>query len=99
VFLYTVKPGPANQSYGLQVARLAGIPQDVIAAANRKLLNLEAHYGEDPSIESKTSGQLRLFEPPCGHEVLNALLANVDPDDTTPQRALELLYQIKRLMY
>jgi DNA mismatch repair protein MutS len=55
VFLYAVRPGPASQSYGLQVARLAGVPDTVIEAAATRLRQLEAHYGEDRELLPGTS--------------------------------------------
>ena len=99
VFLHAVKPGPANQSYGLQVAALAGVPRQVIKRARRYLLELEnsQHSGaENPQ------GQLALAvssaaEAEVEEDALRALLEDVDPDTLTPREALELLYQLKRL--
>lgn len=93
VFLHALKDGPANQSYGLQVAALAGIPQAVIAAARRKLQQLEetaqARYPTPPD-------QLRLFEAsPCPPALKR--LRGLDPDDLTPRQALKLLYELKAL--
>jgi DNA mismatch repair protein MutS len=96
VFLYSVKPGPASQSYGLQVAKLAGIPRRVIEDARTKLLELEnqASYREDAR-----SNQLPLFDAPGSTEpsALEGALFEVDPDRLTPREALELLYELKKL--
>jgi DNA mismatch repair protein MutS len=89
VFLHSVKPGPANQSYGLQVAQLAGVPADVIKLAKNKLIELE-----NQSISSHNeSGQFEMF---CDrpHPVIEKLL-ELDIDDLSPKAALELLYRLK----
>ncbi len=93
VFLHAVKEGPANQSYGLQVAQLAGVPKSVIKVARKRLRQLE---GESKS-RTGPSPQLGLplYEPePQPHPVLR-LLSNIEPDSVTPRQALELLYQMK----
>lgn len=97
VFLHAVEEGPASQSYGLQVAQLAGVPGAVIRNARRKLADLE----------SAASPQGDLFfgaPPPATVEAtapdarpLVARLATVDPDGLAPREALELLYELKRL--
>ena len=95
VFLHAVEEGPASQSYGLQVAALAGVPGSVTRAAKRYLLQLEE--------QSLTrSGQTDLFAgaPPAPetepHPALD-LLAGVKPDELSPKEALELLYRLKNL--
>ncbi len=95
VFLHAVEEGPASQSYGLQVAALAGVPGNVTRAAKRYLLQLEQ--------QSLTrDGQSDLFagaapEPASEpHPVLD-LLASVKPDELSPKEALELLYKLKNL--
>jgi DNA mismatch repair protein MutS len=102
VFLHAVQSGPASQSYGLQVAQLAGVPQPVIKAARKHLARLEAQALD-------TTPQLDLFALPCAEDedddapaapASNALqdaLADIDPDALTPREALEHLYQLKRL--
>jgi DNA mismatch repair protein MutS len=102
VFLHAVQSGPASQSYGLQVAQLAGVPQPVIKAARKHLARLEAQALD-------TTPQRDLFALPCvepdedtepvaaaSSELLDAL-ADIDPDALTPREALEHLYQLKRL--
>ena len=101
VFLHSVREGPANQSYGLQVAALAGIPKSVTAQARRYLTELER---ERDALRSSTSPQteLPLFVtprdtlPPRDTPVLAALRA-IDPDSVTPRQALDLLFTLKRL--
>ena len=97
VFLYTVEPGPASQSYGLQVAKLAGIPQSVINQAKIKLQELEQLQNRQ-LIERHD--QLPLFQAPSEsekHAELFDLLDEIDPDELTPKQALETLYQIKNI--
>jgi DNA mismatch repair protein MutS len=94
VFLHKVEAGAANQSYGIQVAQLAGIPKSVVAAAKRKLTQLEN------SQFSKNANQPDMFVAnvePVGalqHPVVAELEA-IQPDDLTPKQALELLYVLK----
>lgn len=89
VFLYKVEDGPANQSYGIQVAQLAGIPREVIAAASQKLRQLE-----QPA--AKSAGDKLAAAIPA-HPVI-AHLASVNLDDLSPRQALDLLYQLKSLL-
>ena len=99
VFLHSVKEGPANQSYGLQVAALAGIPKSVTAQARRYLTELER---ERDALRSHSSpqGELPLFAtapvPAQESAVLKALRA-VDPNTLSPRDALDLLYRLKNL--
>ena len=93
VFLHSVEEGPASQSYGLQVAQLAGIPKSVVAAARRKLAQLEQ--------QSLVAGpQVDMFantvkEPePIYHPVISDL-ETIEPDELTPKQALEALYKLK----
>ncbi|HEY0961322.1 MAG TPA: DNA mismatch repair protein MutS [Pseudomonadales bacterium] len=97
VFLHAVKPGPANQSYGLQVAQLAGIPRPVIQQARRKLQQLEKDEGFKSGIAAqKQVLQNDLFASLPGHPALDILDAT-DPDQLTPRQAQELLYRLKDL--
>ncbi len=98
VFLHSVEDGPANQSYGLQVAQLAGVPAGVIRAAKKHLHELEqdgAARGRQPD----------LFAAPVAPEAapaidpeLVATLRALDPDALTPKQALETLYALKKLL-
>jgi DNA mismatch repair protein MutS len=92
IFLHAVKDGPANQSYGLQVAQIAGVPRSVISAARGYLKELEAQQREGPSAQ----GELDLFsqpEPPT-NPVLDILEA-ADPDSLSPREAHALLYALR----
>jgi len=98
VFLHSVKDGPANQSYGLQVAALAGIPKSVIVAARRYLSELERERDALRSSVS-TQNQLPLFAPasaPAHSPVLSALRA-VDPNGLSPREALDLVFRLREL--
>ncbi|MFO1406844.1 MAG: DNA mismatch repair protein MutS [Steroidobacteraceae bacterium] len=94
VFLHAVKDGPANQSYGLQVARLAGVPGHVVADARRYLAELERrdHAGRPESPQ----GQLDLAPPvdPAEAAALAELRA-VDPDTLAPRDALALVFRLR----
>ncbi len=96
VFLHAVRPGPANQSYGLQVASLAGVPGDVIRRARRYLKTLESQQisnAEDPQ------GQLDLAVelPPAGDDPVRKAIDELDPDSMSPREALNALYRLKDL--
>ncbi|MHC1481033.1 DNA mismatch repair protein MutS [Frateuria aurantia] len=100
IFMHAVKPGPANRSFGLQVAALAGLPRSVIADARRTLTELE-RGGTRPA---KDSPQLGLFsqapvaEPlPPEPSAAEQALSDIDPDQLTPRQALEALYRLKDL--
>ena len=107
VFLHAVQDGPASQSYGLQVAQLAGVPQPVIKAARKHLARLEAQALD-------ATPQLDLFAAPVAEEEIGEAPAQtlaaapqddglrdaldaIDPDALTPREALERLYELKRL--
>ena len=96
VFMHAVKDGPANRSFGLQVAALAGLPKSVIADARRTLADLE-HGGQPPAgSHHAISAQLPLFsaaEPSALEQALDAIV----PDALTPREALETLYRLKAL--
>jgi len=96
VFLHEIQPGPASRSYGIQVARLAGMPSAVLSHARHALASLEA--GADAS-----KVQVDLFSPPplqddVGPSPLQAKLAEIDPDKLSPRDALDALYQLKKLL-
>lgn len=96
IFLHAVKPGPASQSYGLQVASLAGVPADVIVQAKQKLQQLEQQAYRPQQSEAGLQ-QLDLFSVSEQHPAI-AFLDEIDPDTLSPKQALELLYQLKRLI-
>ena len=94
IFMHSVKEGPANQSYGLQVAALAGVPKQVIEAAKQRLFELEQQSALD-SEAHQPDHQMGLFHQET-HPVLEKL-ESVKPDELSPKEALELLYQLKGL--
>ncbi len=99
VFLHAVKGGPANQSYGLQVAQLAGVPRAVIQQARKRLQELEEASLHDSATAGSNPGnqtQMSLFSPDPAHPALDAL-AEVEPDELSPREALEALYRLKAL--
>ena len=100
VFMHAVKDGPADRSFGLQVAALAGLPKAVIRDARGRLAELEARRHDAPvaaplSAENLDQPQqFGLFAPSSA--ALEAL-AGIDPDELTPKQALEALYRLKAL--
>ncbi|SNR76715.1 DNA mismatch repair protein MutS [Methylobacillus rhizosphaerae] len=99
VFLHNVEDGPASQSYGLQVAQLAGIPRSVVNAARRKLVQLE----QSQVAQQATAWQGDMFiaaevEPEAVMHPAVAELEVVDPDELTPRQALDVLYKLKKLL-
>jgi DNA mismatch repair protein MutS len=118
VFLHAVREGPANRSFGLQVAQLAGVPREVITEARRYMAQLEAGSLANRRASAAAQPQLPLFaasarlaspatpeplpvasvapvEPPP--DELRSRLAAIEPDELTPRRALELLYELRQL--
>ncbi len=96
VFLHAVKEGAASQSYGLQVAALAGVPRCVIDKARLKLQQLE----EQAYIEQQNdsgNNQLDIFLAKETHPAMD-FLAHINPDELTPKQALQVLYQLKSLL-
>ena len=95
VFLHAVEEGPASQSYGIQVARLAGVPSPVIHAARRHLRELE-----DAQLQPGPQGDLFAAhlpnDAPPPHPALDQL-RELDPDTLTPKAALDMLYALKAL--
>jgi DNA mismatch repair protein MutS len=101
VFMHAVKEGPANRSFGLQVAALAGLPKPVIGAARRYLAALEQQPAATAAAPAITKAaldspqQMGLFAAPSAAE---RALREIDPDDLTPKAALEALYRIRALL-
>jgi DNA mismatch repair protein MutS len=95
VFLHQIEPGPASRSYGIQVARLAGVPSAVVQHARAALAALETQSDQQRS-------QVDLFAPPPAsaepepHRLQLALDA-INPDALSPREALEHLYQLKKI--
>lgn len=100
VFMHAVKDGPANRSFGLQVAALAGLPRAVLGEARRTLAELEQRSRDMPATATSPAAieqpaQMALFRSPP--PALDALAA-VDPDELTPKQALEALYRLKAML-
>ena len=95
VFLHAVKPGPANQSYGLQVAALAGVPREVIRRAKGYLKTLESVQA---SLGDSAQGQLALtVEGTIAGDAVRDAVDELDPDSMSPREALAALYHLKEL--
>ena len=97
IFLHTVKEGPANQSYGLQVAALAGVPPKVITAARRYLHDLERRSAATHTTTPQQELVLDLPREVEEHAAVTAL-KQLDPDSLTPREALEALYGLKGMV-
>ncbi len=103
VFLHTVNEGPASQSYGLQVAQLAGVPRVIIEKAKQKLMQLEQKNNMQQAVSPAMARQQELMlteqptiEPPMSPAL--EMLAHIQPDALTPMQALETLYALKKLI-
>ncbi|CAN5516020.1 DNA mismatch repair protein MutS [soil metagenome] len=95
VFLHHIEPGPASKSYGIAVAKLAGVPATVVNHARHALAALEAQ-------QSQASAQVDLFAlppqvPAAEPSALDKALATMDPDILSPREALDALYRLKKL--
>jgi DNA mismatch repair protein MutS len=96
VFLHELQPGPASKSYGVQVARLAGMPAAVLNHARHALSALESGAQD-------ARAQVDLFAPPpeaeaTGPTAVEAALAQINPDALSPREALDALYALQRLL-
>jgi DNA mismatch repair protein MutS len=94
VFLHAVEEGPASQSYGVQVAALAGMPASVVREARRRLTQLENREAGSMAQPDLFASAPPLPEPP--HPALDAL-RDLDPDELSPREALDRLYQLARM--
>ena len=95
VFLHEIQSGPASRSYGIQVARLAGMPAGVVNHARHALAQLESQ-------QEQAREQIDLFAPPPAAEAtaptpLEQAIARLDPDALSPRDALDALYTLKKL--
>lgn len=101
VFMHAVKDGPADRSFGLQVAALAGLPRQVVRDARARLAELEQRRHDSPAPAPMSPAtldspqQIGLFAPSSA--ALEAL-AGLDPDELTPKQALEALYRVRALL-
>ena len=98
IFMHKVLPGPASQSYGLQVAKLAGVPHKVISEARKKLQHLERNEGTSTANTPPTTPlQSDLFSS-VAHPI-ELLLEDNKADELTPRQALDLIYQMQQLLH
>jgi DNA mismatch repair protein MutS len=100
VFLHEVAPGAADRSYGIQVAKLAGLPSSVIARAKTVLESLEKSDRSRPRAIVDDLPLFAVSAPEPAETKPDPVLAALDaitPDDLSPKEALERLYQLKRL--
>ena len=95
VFLYQVEPGPASQSYGIEVAKLAGVPRSVLKHARKRLAGLE-QTSFDPAQPDLFAPAPPEFDEQTSE--LHEALAEVDADDLSPRAALELVYRLKAML-
>ena len=96
VFMHHIEPGPASRSYGIAVAKLAGVPAAVVSHARLALGALELQ-------QTEARAQVDLFAPPpempaAELSLIEKSLTNIDPDALTPREALDALYQLKKLL-
>ncbi len=104
-FMHSVQEGAASKSYGLAVAALAGVPQNVIKLAKQKLAYLEKMSGQsaDKKLQNlrhlhQSQGELALMEADDSKNAVLEMLEKLDPDELTPKQALAYLYQLKTLI-
>ncbi len=106
VFLHKVKPGAADRSYGIQVAKLAGLPAPVVERAREVLRLLEKGDRRGKGKDTQTLDELPLFAaarpqsgpaPKAGPSAVETALDGINPDELTPKAALDALYKLKGL--
>ncbi|MGS2724069.1 DNA mismatch repair protein MutS [Porticoccus sp. GXU_MW_L64] len=102
VFLHAIQEGPASQSYGIQVAKLAGLPNSVLALARQELAILESasHQTVEPQVPAKAPlqpAQAELFADDSGKKLRQAISA-IDPNNLTPRQALDELYKLQEFL-
>ncbi len=100
IFLHEVRMGAADRSYGVQVARLAGLPSPVIDRARQVLETLEKHAREGGAGAKALVDDLPLFSappppPPAKESAADAILKDIQPDELSPRDALDLIYRLK----
>ncbi|WP_297324280.1 DNA mismatch repair protein MutS [Nitrosomonas sp.] len=97
VFLHKVAEGPASQSYGLQVAALAGVPESVIKVARKHLIKLEQEsVRKTPQLDLFSSSVPEPEQDTVEAHPVIAMLQNLAPDELSPKQALEQLYVLKK---
>ncbi len=100
VFLYQIKMGPTNQSYGLQVAKLAGVPQEVVNHANEIMDELQNNNSTGPMAPKELPGQphSKQQKDMFAEDKLRNKLKEIQLDDLTPREGLIELYKLKDLI-
>ena len=106
VFLHSIQPGPASQSYGLEVAKLAGIPAEVLDSARQQLQLLESGQHAPPAAAPAAGAATAAADMPFQGELFSAAqphaaveqLRLLEPDGMTPKQALEALYDLRKLV-
>jgi DNA mismatch repair protein MutS len=96
VFLHSVAYGPASQSYGIQVAQLAGVPKEIVNSAKRELKLLESKGKEEltqPDLFSRKASMTSKPEDP-----ISLRLSQLKPDELTPKQALDLIYELDKII-
>jgi DNA mismatch repair protein MutS len=97
VFLHKVAEGPASQSYGLQVAALAGVPESVIKVARKHLIKLEQEsVKKEPQLDLFSNSVPEPEQDTAEEHPVIAMLQNLSPDELSPKQALEQLYVLKK---
>jgi DNA mismatch repair protein MutS len=98
IFLHKIEEGAASQSYGLQVASLAGVPPSVVATAKQHLQRLESVSEPNKRVKIDKSLQVQAdmfnYQDPK-LEQLKAAIDDISPDELTPKQALEIIYKLK----
>ncbi len=96
IFLHNIKAGPASKSFGLQVAKLAGIPATILRKAREQLALLESESSDNPlpTIQQSKVFQADLFTSPVESKLVE-MLEDTDPNELSPRAALDLIYSLK----
>ena len=96
VFMHHIQEGPANRSFGLEVAKLAGVPHGVLLHARQKLAELESQQGTTKVMPERRQVDLFTVEAPASPAL--DVLKDIDPDQMAPKDALDALYTLKTLL-
>jgi len=101
VFMHQVEEGPANRSYGLHVARLAGVPAETLRQAQRYFARLDKFNIRDDAqhdLFAATADRASAAKAPSREQAIAARLAAIEPDTLTPRDALATLYELRRML-
>jgi DNA mismatch repair protein MutS len=99
IFLHEAGPGPADRSYGVQVAKLAGVPPAVVVRAREVLDRLEREAGAPAHLEDLPLFAAHAPEPErAGPSEVEEALKGIDPDSMSPREAMAALYRLKELL-